>query len=202
MTASIGCASVPILICRFTVAKLTRLNYSSLFPAERSKRTAVLIGERMGDGRRPTRSSTSTPGSAAPVSSRTMPVSCRSERNSGKRQEEQDVRRSRGRRFAAWRPSIDPDDLYVRYVRSVSGLVRLQPKVPTGLGATFGPDRDRIGVVCQALLAPESRARLSRRGTEVVVTGAPRKRLVRKGTWVRIPPSPHNKYLIISYIDE
>ena len=29
-----------------------------------------------------------------------------------------------------------------------------------------------------------------RRGTEVVVTGAPRKRLVRKGTWVRIPPSP------------
>ena len=28
------------------------------------------------------------------------------------------------------------------------------------------------------------------RGTEVVVTGAPRKRLVRKGTWVRIPPSP------------
>src|SRR5262249_29178400 len=31
---------------------------------------------------------------------------------------------------------------------------------------------------------------LPRRGTEVVVTGAPRKRLVRKGTWVRIPPSP------------
>ena len=30
-----------------------------------------------------------------------------------------------------------------------------------------------------------------RRGTEVVVTGAPRKRLVAKsGTWVRIPPSP------------
>jgi hypothetical protein len=30
----------------------------------------------------------------------------------------------------------------------------------------------------------------ARRGTEVVVTGAPRKRVVRKGTWVRIPPSP------------
>ena len=29
-----------------------------------------------------------------------------------------------------------------------------------------------------------------RRGTEVVVTGSPRKRFVRKGTWVRIPPSP------------
>ena len=33
-------------------------------------------------------------------------------------------------------------------------------------------------------------AKFRRRGTEVVVTGAPRKRVVRKGTWVRIPPSP------------
>jgi hypothetical protein len=37
---------------------------------------------------------------------------------------------------------------------------------------------------------PLQRSPASRRGTEVVVTGAPRKRLVRKGTWVRIPPSP------------
>ena len=46
--------------------------------------------------------------------------------------------------------------------------------------------------------APADRRRRSvratRRGTEVVVTGAPRKRLVRKGTWVRIPPSPPHHF--------
>ena len=49
-----------------------------------------------------------------------------------------------------------------------------------------------LGGFAQSLApAPWSpRQDLPRRGTEVVVTGAPRKRLARKGTWVRIPPSP------------
>jgi hypothetical protein len=41
------------------------------------------------------------------------------------------------------------------------------------------------------VLSSEFSPSVPRRGTEVVVTGAPRKRLVAKsGTWVRIPPSP------------
>ena len=55
-----------------------------------------------------------------------------------------------------------------------------------GQGIIKGPLRMNNRVLCR----PRRSASPSRRGTEVVVTGAPRKRVVRKGTWVRIPPSP------------
>ena len=51
----------------------------------------------------------------------------------------------------------------------------------------------RVRVVVDCPIGSAGRAdcaAVRRRGTEVVVTGAPRKRVVRKGTWVRIPPSP------------
>jgi tRNA(adenine34) deaminase len=77
------------------------------------------------------------------------------------------------------------------------------------IGGVLEVPSDRSGVLSRAASAgimkcsrrlpcPRRSHIPDRRGTEVVVTGAPRKRLVRKGTWVRIPPSPPlsvNNYL-------
>src|SRR6186713_682098 len=91
-----------------------------------------------------------------------------------------------------------PESSFASHWRSAGGgvpaadsvVLRGEAAVVGGFSALSGI-RGRIENCSERPVRSQQVVRLPRRrGTEVVVTGAPRKRLVRKGTWVRIPPSP------------